>query len=173
MVTEEVFGYLSQYDSVILILLIIGITSAKSVLPGLPLTKEVFYIYSGWKFGLLVGGITNFLAMMLGAILAYEAGRGGRLGLKDKISKEKQQKYQQWIENKGLRALILCRSFQLPLVPNDTMSIVMGFSRLDRYSYLIINIISYLLYGFFFSYLGANQLDNLIGYFDKIGILPF
>ncbi|MCE7736858.1 MAG: TVP38/TMEM64 family protein [Candidatus Heimdallarchaeota archaeon] len=167
----DVVSFLENYDSTILVILILGILILEVFLLSFP--KEIVMLYAGLVFGIYIGGIINLIGLFGAAVLGYEGGYYGRFGLEERRKHPVLQKYQDRLDNDGIKALIIFRIF--PFTPNDILSISSGFVKLKRTPYLLITFITAIPYAFFIAYVGSEKLDTLKDYvpeaFDPVNWL--
>lgn len=156
----DLVSFLENYDSIILVILILTILILEVFLLSFP--KEIVMLYSGLVFGIYVGGVINLIGLFGAAVLGYEGGKYGRFGLEERRKHPVLQKYQHWLDTHGLKALIAFRIF--PFTPNDILSISSGFSKLKRIPYLIITFVTAIPYAFLIAYIGSEELDTLQDY---------
>ncbi|MHA2029997.1 MAG: TVP38/TMEM64 family protein [Candidatus Kariarchaeaceae archaeon] len=159
----DIVAVLDNFDSLTLVIIIVSILILEVFLLSFP--KEIVMLYAGFIFGTLGGGIINLIGLFGAAVLGYEGGYYGRFGLEKRRNHPVLQKYQDWLDRKGIKALIVFRIF--PFTPNDVLSISSGFSKIKRAPYLIITFLTAIPYAFFIAYVGAEELDTLKDYIPQ------
>ena len=115
----DIVAFLDNYDSIILAILILIILIIEVFLLSFP--KEIVMLYAGLVFGTVTGGFINLIGLFGAALLGYEGGYYGRFGLEKKRNHPILQKYQNWFDTRGLKALVFFRIF--PFTPNAENSI--------------------------------------------------
>lgn len=160
----DVVSFLNNFDSTILVILIIGILILEVFLLSFP--KEIVMLYAGFVFGTFVWGIINLIGLFGAAVLGYEGGYYGRFGLEKRRQHPVLQKYQDRLDKNGIKALVIFRIF--PFTPNDILSISSGFSKLKQMPYLIVTFVTAIPYAFFIAYVGDKELDTLNDYIPEV-----
>lgn len=159
----DVVSFLDNFDSTLLVILIIGILIIEVFLLSFP--KEIVMLYAGLVFGTFFGGIINLIGLFGAALLGYESGYYGRFGMEKRRDHPLLQRYQNRLDKDGIKALVIFRIF--PFTPNDILSISSGFVKLKRAPYLVITFITAIPYAFFIAYVGSAELDTLEDYIPE------
>ena len=126
--------------------------------PILTFPGYILMIYAGFKFGLIMGTFINFIGLYLSCIIGYRFGKWSSIDLEKRTS-PKMQKFHNWVEEKGIKAVAFLRV--IPLIPNNITSIGSGFSRLSEKRHAVYSSFS-ILQSFFWSFLGSYMLQNSI-----------
>jgi uncharacterized membrane protein YdjX (TVP38/TMEM64 family) len=150
--------------------LIFGGVILQVFLPGFP--KELLLIQSGIVFGFLLGGLLNWLSMIIGAQIGYEVVRrsiekGGKFHTLLIRYQHSRMRYQhsrmiKTLNDKGNLGLFLIRL--LPNAPNDLLSLIAGALILPRKGFFLVSVVTTLPYAFLFAYIGSISSN----YFDDI-----
>ncbi|MHA1910770.1 MAG: TVP38/TMEM64 family protein [Candidatus Kariarchaeaceae archaeon] len=140
--------------------LVIGLI-AQVLVPGFP--KEPLLIIAGSYYGLVLGTLINWVGMVLGAQLAYELARKGKM-LWTKEDSSSIRTLHKGAEKYGLKFLFFLRMF--PFSPNDVLSYGSGFIAFDRKGYFKISIITAFPYALLFAWLGdeSRKIQNEQGW---------
>ena len=122
-------------------------------IPGFP--KEVLMLQAGISYGWFIGGIINWVGMVIGAQVAYETmafleSRGSKHVMY--LQKFEENYYVKRLRKDGNYALFVFRL--VPYAPNDLLSLASGFIRLPRRGFFLTSVITAVPYAFVFSYLG-------------------
>ena len=147
--------------------LIIGLV-AQVLVPGFP--KEPLLIIAGSYYGLFLGTLINWVGMVLGAQLAYELARKGKL-LWTKEDSSSIRTLSRGAGKYGLKFLFFLRIF--PFSPNDVLSYGSGIIGLERKGYFKVSIISAFPYALLFAWLGeeSRKIQNEQGWFVLLTIV--
>jgi len=132
---------------------LLGFIIAQTFIPGFP--KEILLIQSGSSFGIIRGGVINWIGMVVGAQIAYEIIRFATERSEkvlEQMKKFEDHKYVVRIREGGNPALFVIRL--IPYAPNDVLSMMSGFLKLPRLGYMLTSIVTALPYAFVFAYLG-------------------
>jgi uncharacterized membrane protein YdjX (TVP38/TMEM64 family) len=116
--------------------LVIGLI-AQVLIPGFP--KEPLLIIAGSYYGLVLGTLINWVGMILGAQLAYELARKGKM-LWTREDSSSIRTLHKGAEKYGLKFLFFLRIF--PFSPNDVLSYGSGIIGLERKGYFKVSIVS-------------------------------
>ncbi|MHA2027799.1 MAG: TVP38/TMEM64 family protein [Candidatus Kariarchaeaceae archaeon] len=143
--------------------LIFGGVILQVFLPGFP--KELLLIQSGIVFGFLLGGLLNWLSMIIGAQIGYEVVRrsiekGGKFHTL--LIRYQHSRMIKTLNDKGNLGLFLIRL--LPNAPNDLLSLIAGALILPRKGFFLVSVVTTLPYAFLFAYIGSISSN----YFDDI-----
>lgn len=139
--------------SIVLPVYLISFIIVQTFIPGFP--KEILLIQAGSSFGIIGGGIINWIGMVIGAQIAYEIIRFATERSEkviEQMKKLENHKYVVRIRVGGNPALFVIRL--IPYAPNDVLSMMSGFFKLPRIGYMLISIVTAVPYAFVFAYLG-------------------
>ena len=153
----DILQFLLGLDQGLLMVVIVAVLTAEVFAFSFP--KEVVLIFAGFIFGLWIGSILNLLGLMGAAWLGYEGGRLGKFGVERLRGTHLVNRYESFIERRGLIALMLARLF--PFTPNDVLSITTGFVEMRRLPYLLITFVTAIPYAIFWAYLGTQGLETI------------
>jgi len=147
--------------------LVLGLI-AQVLVPGFP--KEPLLIIAGSYYGLVLGTLINWLGMILGAQLAYELARKGKM-LWTKKDSSSIRTLHKGSEKYGLKFLFFLRLF--PFSPNDVLSYGGGFIGLERKGYFKVSVVTALPYALLFAWLGeeSRKIQNEQGWLILLTII--
>ena len=147
--------------------LVLGLI-AQVLVPGFP--KEPLLIIAGSYYGLIVGTMINWVGMILGAQLAYELARKGKMLWTNEESSSIVTLHK-GAEKYGLKFLFFLRIF--PFSPNDVLSYGSGFIDLERKGYFKISLVTALPYAILFAWLGeeSRKIQNEQGWLILLTII--
>ncbi|OLS20242.1 MAG: hypothetical protein HeimC2_38050 [Candidatus Heimdallarchaeota archaeon LC_2] len=155
----ELLDAINEISQFSLAIAIIGTLTLAVFLFGFP--RELVMIFTGFQFGIILGSIITLIGMSIGFTLGYVLGYRGRLRA-EKLQTPIYIKYQKLLEKKGTIALVAIRL--TPFSPHDTISIISGFIRIPQKIYLYVSLIAFIPYALFWSFIGKNFFDQIIGY---------
>ena len=95
--------------------------------------------------------------MVAASWFGYELGRTEFMCNNRLTTKKSFMKVRSWIEQKGMKSVVLIRA--LPLVPYNIVSLSSGVSRVSRWQYLLVTSIFAIPYAFFWAYIGSHSLE--------------
>ncbi|MFV2014857.1 MAG: TVP38/TMEM64 family protein [Candidatus Heimdallarchaeota archaeon] len=153
----ELLEGVNRVNPALLAFYVISVLALAVFLFGFP--REAVMVFSGYQFGLLIGLLINQIGLFIGAGLGYIIGKRGRLKVEN-TKKTVYIRYHKAFEEKGIKALTALRL--TPFSPQDTISMVSGFLRINQKSYFLISFLSFLPYALFWSFVGQNFFDQMI-----------
>lgn len=138
-------------------ILIMTLLILQVFLPGFP--KELLLVQAGSNYGFILGSLINWLGMILGAQLAYEfAGLYRSLfGRLYSLNSDKVIQLNEYLQNKGAWGLFYMRL--IPFSPNDILSFLSGFIRINRWQYILVSLFTAIPYAMVFAYLGNKSAE--------------
>lgn len=132
--------------SIFVFLVIMIIQSMFLTFPG-----NILMIYTGFKFGLLFGTLINYLGLYLSCLIGFRVGLWSS-GNPEKYVNEKMRKFHNWMQNQGLRIVLLNRI--LPILPNNFISIGSGIAQISERKHAFFSTFL-ILQAFMWSFIGS------------------
>jgi len=126
----------------------------------LPIPSTPVILAGGFIFGASDGLILGLVGVTLGSLIYFSVGRlGGRKLIEKLVDQHHLKHFDRVFKKRGISVALI--SYSIPVFPADTMSVLLGLTRISYLSFLLIVIVGYLPRLLIINVLGSNLLAGL------------
>lgn len=126
----------------------------------LPIPSTPVILAGGFIFGASEGLVLGIIGITLGSVAYFSIGRlGGRKLIRKLVDQHHLKHFNQVFKKRGISAALI--SYSIPVFPADTMSVLLGLTRIGYLSFLLIVIVGYLPRLLILNILGSNLMAGL------------
>lgn len=127
-----------------------------------PIPGILIAISAGYAFGAVWGSVYSYIGNVLGAAIAFWlARRYGRSFIQKFVSRQKLERFDHFLAERGKPLLWICYSF--PVLPADIISFVVGLSKIRKGYFMMVILIAYIPNLFLLNLFGAKLYEDGLG----------